>query len=212
MTVTIERPLPVHFDRKNPKTGTAYPHHPPSKRREHWSWRYLYKDEHGKIQRRSLGRIKREDVKRTLVETLQISLPYVQYDLSDIDTIGKLLRVWYGGIEHDRIDLRACTKKHYLSDCKLITLVLDNLNVQQFNFQSVEHLKRVLNQKEYKPNTVYKAIQTLKLALRWGESYGVEYSIPIDKIKNKRPKQEIKPTPIGRGRETFIRENARRTA
>lgn len=197
------RPKPVYINPNKPKLGTAYPHHPPSKRHSKWSWRYEAIDEEGKRQRRSLGRLDRGEVKRALIEKLQLNLPYVPLDLSDTDTIGNLLRDWYGHIEEDRFELKKRTKQNYLNGCKRIIPILDSTKLEGFGPQTVKHLRRILK-KDYASSTVFNIIQTLLTALRWGEENGAKIAFPSSRIKNPKPKQKVKPVPAKEDVETIL--------
>ena len=181
---SFKRPEPYEVSTINSSLGMVYAHHPPKDTNTHWSWRWI-RTINGKTVRISLGRIPRSKIREALLEHIPYDEIHNRLDLSDIDTIGDLLRAWFG--EMERRNLSPFTKKNILSDCKRL--------IKQIDLLRLSHLKPTISKQLYRTwkgkfadTTIHKNIQTLKHALRWGVENELALACNIEKITNPKGK------------------------
>lgn len=95
----LNAPEPVELSISGRRLATAYPHRPPGKRTEHWSWRMVWSIG-GTRQQRSLGRQPVDQVQSALLkEWAGIDPASIVQDHSGLGSVVSLCRAWYAQLE-----------------------------------------------------------------------------------------------------------------
>ena len=97
--MTLHPPDPVELTIGGRRLATAYPHRPPGKRAEDWSWRMVWSLA-GKRHQRSLGRLPVAEVEAALLkEWSGIDPASIVEDHSGMGRVVNLCRAWYAQLE-----------------------------------------------------------------------------------------------------------------
>ena len=181
------KPYYVHpMDRSK---GTVYAHRPPLSPDGYWSWRLVQKI-NGKTKITSLGRLPRTGISEAILNHIPYDDIYNEIDLSGIETVGDLLRVWYP-IQKLR-SLSKNTLVNLKSDCKRLVSVIGTLKLSKIQTTISQELRDFWKNK-YASTTIHKTIQTLKHALQWGIDNDLHLlKIKVNTIKNPKGKPLFK--------------------